>query len=236
MGAFLCILGKNAVQGFRNSRVMVYHQSGKQPSLRNNMHITETLAYRNAFNLYLRKGTPVEHSLKMVMQEFLHYKMLGNSTHYIWRTQDDAKVRPSHAANDDKIFAWDNPLVTGHPGEDFNCRCWAEPIGDDRYVRQLIITPVNDSASKWQWYDFVFHYYFGGGSPITLSQVSLFNSVVNLAHTDGLHPHQVGEGVEKQVLSSVKETSGDISIVDTFSNGYDFYDVAFVLRKSKVYG
>ena len=49
-------------------------------------------------------------------------------THYIWHSQDDAKVRSDHAANEGKIFSWDNPPPTGHPGEDFNCRCWAEPV------------------------------------------------------------------------------------------------------------
>ncbi len=48
-------------------------------------------------------------------------------THYIWRTVGDDKVRPSHAANDGKVFAWSNPPPTGHPGDDYNCRCQAEP-------------------------------------------------------------------------------------------------------------
>ena len=48
-------------------------------------------------------------------------------THYIWRTRQDGKVRPSHAANHGKVFAWDEPPATGHPGEDYECRCRAEP-------------------------------------------------------------------------------------------------------------
>ena len=42
-------------------------------------------------------------------------------------TRGDGKVRPSHQSNDGKIFSWDNPPPTGHPGEDYNCRCRAEP-------------------------------------------------------------------------------------------------------------
>ncbi len=49
-------------------------------------------------------------------------------THYIWHTQDDEKTRPSHAANDGKVFAWDSPPPTGHLGHDYNCRCYAEPV------------------------------------------------------------------------------------------------------------
>ncbi|MCE8511035.1 hypothetical protein KBY28_21550 [Ruegeria pomeroyi] len=47
---------------------------------------------------------------------------------YIWRSRDDAKVRDSHAAYDDRVFRWDNPPEGGHPGEAHNCRCYAEPI------------------------------------------------------------------------------------------------------------
>ncbi len=49
-------------------------------------------------------------------------------THYIWHTTGDDKVRPAHAANDGKIFSWDDPPSTGHPGEDYGCRCWAQPF------------------------------------------------------------------------------------------------------------
>lgn len=44
------------------------------------------------------------------------------------RSADDAKVRASHAANDDKTFDWSNPPATGHPGADYGCRCSAEPV------------------------------------------------------------------------------------------------------------
>lgn len=47
---------------------------------------------------------------------------------YVWRTKLDDKVRPSHAANHGKIFSWDNPPDTGHPGEDYGCRCEAKPL------------------------------------------------------------------------------------------------------------
>ncbi|MCH2546801.1 MAG: minor capsid protein [Alphaproteobacteria bacterium] len=49
-------------------------------------------------------------------------------SHYVWTTADDEKVRSAHAENDEKIFAWDSPPETGHPGEDYNCRCIARPI------------------------------------------------------------------------------------------------------------
>ena len=47
---------------------------------------------------------------------------------YIWRSQDDAKVRDSHAEYDDRVFRWDEPPGGGHPGQAHNCRCFAEPV------------------------------------------------------------------------------------------------------------
>lgn len=47
---------------------------------------------------------------------------------YTWRTSGDERVRDSHAANDGQVFSWDDPPEdTGHPGQDINCRCTAEP-------------------------------------------------------------------------------------------------------------
>ena len=46
---------------------------------------------------------------------------------YIWRSRDDAKVRDAHAKHDDKLFDWDAPPEGGHPGQGYNCRCFAEP-------------------------------------------------------------------------------------------------------------
>lgn len=50
---------------------------------------------------------------------------------YIWRTTGDDAVRPSHQELDGKTFSWDDPPEVGHPGEDFQCRCYAEPVLND---------------------------------------------------------------------------------------------------------
>jgi len=51
-------------------------------------------------------------------------------TKYRWLTSGDSRVRESHRENGrtPNIFSWANPPSTGHPGEDFNCRCTAVPI------------------------------------------------------------------------------------------------------------
>ena len=57
------------------------------------------------------------------------------SEEYIWRTSEDADVRPDHRILDGKAFRWDSPPIadrrTGaraHPGCIYNCRCVAGPI------------------------------------------------------------------------------------------------------------
>ena len=48
---------------------------------------------------------------------------------YIWRTAGDERVRDSHRSKNGKIFRWDSPPAdTGHPGQDIQCRCVAQPI------------------------------------------------------------------------------------------------------------
>lgn len=51
---------------------------------------------------------------------------------YIWQTSGDERVRPTHKANDGRKFRWDQPpKITGHPGNDVNCRCVARPVLDN---------------------------------------------------------------------------------------------------------
>lgn len=60
-------------------------------------------------------------------------------THYIWRTAHDRDVRPGHRAMEGKVCEWNDPpavrendkIYYHHPGEIWNCRCYAEPIISD---------------------------------------------------------------------------------------------------------
>src|SRR6185369_1826825 len=61
------------------------------------------------------------------------------STHYVWRTARDSKVRESHRRMEGAVCEWANPpAVPGegnhHAGEIWGCRCRAEPIINDPYA------------------------------------------------------------------------------------------------------
>ena len=48
---------------------------------------------------------------------------------YVWQTSGDNRVRQTHKDNNGKTFAWKSPdPVTGHPGNDIQCRCVARAI------------------------------------------------------------------------------------------------------------
>lgn len=66
---------------------------------------------------------------------------------YVWQSSDDERVRPTHAENDGKTFSWKNPPSnTGHPSEDIQCRCWADPIFDDVYEKLGNEKPIDEPA------------------------------------------------------------------------------------------
>lgn len=59
-------------------------------------------------------------------------------TRYEWRTLNDGRVRERHEELRGKIFSWDDPPIInektgerGHPGDDYQCRCYASPIFED---------------------------------------------------------------------------------------------------------
>ena len=56
---------------------------------------------------------------------------------YTWQTSGDGRVRDSHAELNGREFRYDDPPVTGdhgernNPGEDYQCRCNAQPVLED---------------------------------------------------------------------------------------------------------
>ncbi len=148
------------------------------------------------------------------------------TSHYIWRTRGDGKVRNSHAANDGQIFSWDNPPPTGHPGEDYGCRCWAEPIGSDQYANQLLITPINDNPDKWGNLDFWNHYTARSGLMITLEESGYLQDVINYFANNVITSNGSKGGyqaVEKQIIIRAQEVERGV-IYYNFDSPYKFGD------------
>ena len=50
-------------------------------------------------------------------------------TEYVWSTSQDERVRETHVSKHGLTFRWASPPSdTGHPGNDVQCRCTANPI------------------------------------------------------------------------------------------------------------
>lgn len=153
------------------------------------------------------------------------------ATHYIWRTRSDGKVRAAHAANNGRIFSWDNPPPMGHPGEDFNCRCTAEPYvqGESEYAYQTLIDAPQNSFDKWSSMDFAKHFLFGGGRDVTLSETGHLAGVIDYyfyrIFREGAHSYN---RVNAQIIDAARKHPSGVFHYD-FNNSYpEFNDYMFV--------
>lgn len=93
--------------------------------------------YDAAFRKYLRYVTPISEPYYLVRSA-----PENDMYFYIWRTQEDRRVRATHAANNGKIFSYNIPPPTGHPGYEVNCRCYAEDV-------HAKFDGIDDSVSKY---------------------------------------------------------------------------------------
>lgn len=190
------------------------------------MSIIQTEAYRTAFSAYLRKGTPILLSLKQARA----------TARYVWRTLHDERVRQSHRMNDGHVFSWSDPPETGHPGEDYNCRCEAVPFveGETEYGFHIFTTSLASSYDRWTNLDFVGHYYAGGGRAIDLLEMGhLLEIAEQYAYGDG------NEGAFRRLSDQIVDEarqSGSGPISQSFGSSYDFGSVAFSHGDSVVRG
>lgn len=176
--------------------------------------------YRKAFLAYLRKGTPVEWSLKQNRP----------TEYYVWRARDDEKVRPSHGANNGLIFAWDNPPQTGHPGVDFGCRCIAEPyqLEDEEFIT-IDMTNVSDMESAWTSRDFVQRYFHGSGRGVTVRETGHLREVVD-AYT-----RLATRSLQANIARLARENHNG-AFSDNFYNTYDMQGIVFSLGDTTIGG
>lgn len=181
------------------------------------MNMYHTDAYSTAFLAYLRNGTPIRLSLKQ----------LGATEQYVWRTQHDERVRTSHRVNDGRIFSWSEPPLTGHPGEDYNCRCEAIPYisGQTEFAFHEFTTGLASSTDRWTDTDFVNHYYFGDGRSVDLLEIGHLREIAEqYAWNDGAQG--AFRRLADQIADEARRTESGAFSYD-FESFYDFGSVEF---------
>lgn len=160
------------------------------------------------------------------------------TSHYIWHTQEDGKVRSSHAANDGEIFAWENPPATKNPGEDYGCRCWAEPYNpefkEDRIQNILFIK--GDDRTPWTREELFDYYKNGKGETVSLHEIGHLQNIINCATTLS----QKGGGtlferVSWDICRKARQAKGG-SFLYSFRNSYEFEPYVFEIGGATVGG
>lgn len=176
--------------------------------------------YQKAFQAYLRKGTPIEWPIKQERP----------TTHYIWRIRDDEKVRPSHAANNGQVFAWGDPPPTGNPGEDYRCRCRAEPY-DPEIAEPFTISlqGISDVPTIWGSREFVRQYFQGGGRAVTVRETG------NLGRVVARYMEGVEDRLIRQIAEAAREARNGVFSGD-FVRTYDMTDLVFSIGDTTIGG
>ena len=184
------------------------------------MTLIDPQEYREAFVQYLRKGTPIRFETKNTKP----------TTHYIWRTRRDGKVRSSHAEREGQIFSWDDPPQGGHPGEDYGCRCTAEPYLPEASVfMEISLQGVSGGGGAWSSRDFVNHYYRGNGRVVTVRETGHLSAIVNQYMAEG-------ESKLKDQVARQARKKRDGSFTDTFYNTYGMAGVVFSIGDTVIGG
>lgn len=184
--------------------------------------------YRLRFDRWLRFGTPIDLPLER--------KDDPATDRYVWRTRRDEKVRKTHRMNDGRIFSWDDPPETGHPGEAENCRCEAIPYrpGETEFAFHTFTTDLSSPNSRWGNADFVNHFYTGGGRPVTLSEIG------HLAEIANVYAYETGaEGAFRRLADQIADAAREkpAGPIDyPFGTTYDFGSVAFSHGNATVKG
>lgn len=153
-------------------------------------------------------------------------------TRYIWRTSGDNRVRASHAANEGRVFAWDSPPPTGHPGEDYGCRCKADPYtqGKSEYANQTLASSITNTGAEWSSIDFSRHFYLGDGRGVTLAETGHLTGVVDY------YFYRLGKynDVNAQIVEAARSHDGAFGYY--FSGSYEFQDYLYVFGGGTVSG
>lgn len=184
------------------------------------MILIDPQEYRESFVQYLRKGTPIRFETKNAKP----------ATHYIWRTRRDGKVRSAHAEREGQIFSWDNPPEGGHPGEDYGCRCTAEPyLPEASEFMEIALQGVSGSSSAWSSRDFVNHYYRGNGRGVTVRETGHLSAIVDE------YMARVGKRLKDQVATEARRKRTG-RFIYPFGRSYSMTSVVFSIGDTVIGG
>ncbi len=196
--------------------------------------IKHSRLYHKAFTQYLRRGTSPE----------LFLKAKTGSDHvvdkYIWLTQGDDKVRPDHAALEGELIAWDDPPDIGHPGEDYNCRCIAQPYLDGidpadlkEVTFETVIHAAEDNPTRLDSIQMAEHYRNGNGEPRTLQEIGHLREIIR--HVQNYPIDKDGHSIARRGINYFADQIRKVGpgrFHDTFSNTYDFIPVEWAHGES----
>lgn len=144
---------------------------------------------------------------------------------YIWRTVGDNKVRDSHAELNGTIRDLaDSP----DPGEEFNCRCWADPVNCDKeFITQNVTSEINDDKDQWTWADYLAYFYVGGGQSITLPLIGWLGPIIEESKTQVFIP------VQEQIVTLARQIEqGELHYIT--ENTYEFEGVSYPIGEATV--
>ena len=96
---------------------------------------------------------------------------------------------------------------------------------------QTVTSIVDEGLHRWEWYEFVWHFYVGGGKQIRLSDVGHLQTIINRARQRGVE--QVFERLERQILHQARSIGSGQFNGDT-SRKYDFSTVSYIHGDSTV--
>jgi hypothetical protein len=102
------------------------------------------------------------------------------------------------------------------PGEEFNCRCWAE-FSTPEGLQQELISEVND-LEKWSNFQFLWHFAFGGGRIVTLEEAGYLGDVIERAR------QVMYKNLEDQIANKMREIQSGSLTYETNAS-YSFSEV-----------
>jgi len=157
---------------------------------------------------------------------------IGRPTLRKWfrRYEADGIVRSVHAEREGEIFSWDDPPPGGHRGEDYGCRCTAEPYVP-ALTENLTITLRNISYSGRPWTSdgFVEHYFSGRGRGVTVRQTGHLSTIVESYMI-------IAEDRIKNTIAVIARQNFNGSFSDHVERSYDMTGITFSVGDTPIGG